>query len=822
MESLIQDIKFSLKLLWKDKGFAATAIATLALCIGANTAIFSVIYAVVLRPLPVPESDRILAIYNSYPNSGILRASNGVPDYFDRLRDMRVFEEQALFNTPRVTVGEKGSVEQLRAMGVTPSFFRLLRVKPRIGRFFSEEEGEPGKERKVVLSYALWQQLYGGQESALGKDLRIYGNPYTIVGVMPRDFVLVGPEVMLWRPLAFTPEQKSDSNRHSNSYQMIGRLKPGATLEQAQAQIDAINAANLERFPEMKQVLINAGFNTRVLRLQDDVIRDVKSTLILLWGGVLFVLLIGAVNIANIVLARSSVRTRELATRFALGAGRWRVTRQLLTESVVLTGLSALCGLFLGYWGLKLLNYLGLDHIPRANEVALDGVVVVFILGLAFIVGLAIGLIPLVQALHVSLASVFRQDGRTGAGRGARVLRNSLAVAQIAIALVLLVGAGLLLASFRQVLAINPGFKSPERVLSGSVSLPSIRYRGNSELRAFMSRALESLRRLPGVVEAGATDTIPFGGSGNDSVILAEGYTMKPGESLVSPYRIVVTPGYFEAMGTLLLQGRFFDQRDTETSAPVIIVDDRLARKFWGGRSPIGKRMWRPSSAQDLVHPDEKSRWFAVVGVVHSVKIQALVDTDERVGAYYFPYAQSSSSTITFALRAASEPSGLVSGFRGRIAGLDQELPLYDIRTMEQRIEESLTSRRSPMILSISFGLVALFLAAVGIYGVLAYMVAQRTREIGIRMAMGSTPQGIFQLIFREGVLILAIGFVLGLSGALSLERYVQSLLYGVRPLEPAVLAPVLLLLALVTLAACSIPARRATRVDPITALRCE
>jgi predicted permease len=822
MESLVQDIKFSLKLLWKDKGFAATAVATLALCIGANTAIFSVIYAVVLRPLPIPESDRILVIYNSYPKAGVLRASSGVPDYFDRLHNVQVFEEQALFNTPRVTVGEKGSVEQLRAMGVTPSFFRLLRIKPRIGRFFTGGEGEPGKERKVILSYALWQGLYGGQESALGKDLRIYGNPYTIVGVMPREFVFLDPEVMLWRPLAFTPEQKADSNRHSNSYQMIGRLKPGATLEQAQAQIDAINAVNLERFPEMREVLINAGFHTRVVSLQDDVIRDVKSTLILLWGGVLFVLLIGAVNIANIVLARSSARTRELATRFALGAGRWRVTRQLLTESVLLTGLSALCGLFLGYWGLKLLNYLGLDRIPRANEVALDGVVVVFILGLAFIVGLAIGLIPLVQALHVNLTSVFRQDGRSGAGRGARVLRRSLAVVQVAIALVLLVGAGLLLASFRHVLAINPGFKSPERVLSGSVSLPAIRYRGDNELRAFMSRALESLHRLPGVMDAGATDTIPFGGNTSDSVILAEGYTMKPGESLVSPYRIVVTPGYFEAMRIPRLQGRFFDQRDTEAYARVVIVDDRLARKFWGDTSPIGKRMWRPSSAQDFVHPDEKSQWYTVVGVVHSVKIQALVDTDERVGAYFFPYAQSPRSMITFALRSASEPSGLVSGFRGRIAELDQELPLYDIRTMERRTEESLTSRRSPMILSISFGLVALFLAAVGIYGVLAYMVAQRTKEIGIRVAMGSTPQGIFRLILGEGVLILAIGFVLGLCGALSLAKYVQSLLYGVRPLEPAVLAPVLLLLALVTLAACCIPARRATRVDPITALRCE
>jgi len=822
MESLVQDIKFSLRLLWKDKGFAATAIATLALCIGANAAIFSILYAVVLRPLPVPEPDRILALYNSYPKAGVERGSNGVPDYYDRLRDVSVFEEQALYNTPRVTVGEKGSVEQVRAMNVTPSLFRLLRGQPLLGRIFNEEEGTPGKERKVILSYALWQKLFGGQGTVLGQDLRIYGNLYTVVGVMPKDFVYLIPEVQLWRPLAFTPEQKSDSARYNNNYQMLGRLKPGATLEQAQAQVNALNAANLERFAEMKQVLVNAGFHTRVLRLQDDVIRDVKKTLVLLWGGALFVMLIGVVNIANIVLARSSARIRELATRFALGAGRLRVTRQLMTESLLLTGLSAMLGLVLGYWGLKALNQIGLDRIPRANEVALDGNVILFILGLAFVVGVAIGLIPMVQALHVNLSLVFRQDGRAGASRGARILRNTLAVVQVAIALVLLVGAGLLLASFRKVIAINPGFVAPQQILTGTVALPAVRYRNDSESSAFVTRALASIRSLPGVRGAGATDTIPFGSNNSDSVILAEGYVMKPGESLVSPSQVVVTPGYFEAMGITLLDGRRFDERDTAKSAQVIIVDDRLARRFWGNAGPVGKRMWRPSSAQNLIHPDATTQYYAVVGVVRSVKLRALVDTDERVGAYYFPYEQSSRYTITFAVKTSPDPAFLVSALRNKIAALDPELPLYDIRTMQQRAEESLISRKSPMLLAMILGLVALFLAGVGIYGVLAYMVAQRTKEIGIRMAVGSTPEAIFQLILKEGILILAVGFALGLTGSLALGKYVKSLLYGVQPMESSVLIPVTMLLAIVALVACALPARRATRVDPIQALRCE
>ncbi|PYV13429.1 MAG: hypothetical protein DMG07_14575 [Acidobacteria bacterium] len=818
MQSLTQDVRFAARLLWKEKGFAFTTVATLALAIGVNAATFSLLRSVVLKPLPFAESERILLLYNSYPKAGVERASNSAGDYYDRLRDLTVFESQAMYNFPGVTVGEKGSVERVAAMAVTPSFFSLLRAQPLLGRAFTEEEGTQGHERKVILSHALWQKLYGGQASAVGRDLRIGGTPHTIVGVMPRDFAYLDPEVRLWRPLVFTPEQKSA--HHSNNWEMIGRLRPGATLSQARAQIDALNAANLERYPELKQILINAGFHTRVVGLQDEVVRDVRGTLYLLWGAVLFVLLIGAVNIANLALARARARMSELATRFALGAGRWRVARQLLTESFLLTGASAAAGLSFGYWGLRGVTSLKLGQIPRANEIAMDGTVVAVVLGLALAVTVAIYLIPVAHALRLDLGTVLRSEGRTGtSGRATRVWRNALVVAQVALALVLLFGAGLLLQSFRQVLAVQPGF-APARVLTASVSLPSTRYKGAADQRAFMARALERIRALPAVEHAGATDTVPFGNNYSDSVILAEGYTMRPGESLVSPNQVVVTPGYFETMGIPLLAGRVFDDRDTEQSSKVIVIDERLARRFWQDASPIGKRMWRPTSAESLAHPEKGVEWFTVAGVVGSVKLRALVDPDERVGAYYFPFSQSPGSQMTFALRTGAEPDRLAAALRSAVAELDPELPLYDVHAMKERIDDSLVTRRLPMLVTVGFGAAALVLATIGVYGVLAYMVAQRTREIGIRMALGSSAGGIFGLVLREGAAIVGAGVLLGLGGAAALAKYVAAVLYNVRPLDPRVALSVSALLGAVALLASVLPARRAAAVDPVVALR--
>jgi predicted permease len=812
---------YGARLLWKDKGFAVTAVATLTLCIGANTAIFSMLNSVVLRPLPIPEADSILLMYNSYPGAGAERAATGVPDYYDRLRDLDVFEEQALYDPQGLTIGEPGSVERITGMGVTPSFFRLLRAEPQMGRIFTEEEGELGNERRVVLSHELWQDRFGGDPSILGHDLRIYGIPHTIVGVMGSGFCFLDPSLLLWRPLAFTDQQKQ--TRHSNNWEMIGRLKPGATLEQAQAQIDAINNTNLDLFPEFKDILISAGFHTKVVPLQEEIIREVKGTLYLLWGGVLCVLVIGVVNIANLVLARSNIRMKEVATRVALGAGPWRVSRQLLTEGMLITVIGSSAGFLLGYWGLQIVEVLRLDQIPSGSAISLDTTVVLFIILLTFLVSIMIGIIPVARGLNLNVSSVLHQEGRAIAGgRRARVVRNTLVMAQVALCLILLIGGGLLLSSFQNVLAIDPGF-DPRNVLTGSVVLPSASYPDGSRRQAFREETIDRIRSLPGVEGAAITNIIPFGYSFSDSVIFAEGYTMEPGESPVSPNRIQITSGYLETMKVPLIEGRYFDGRDRADSDRVIIIDAGMARKFFPDRNPIGRRMWQPGSLEgDLTLPNEDSIFYTIVGVVGKTKLRGLVFPDERLGSYYFPYSQTDGNDVTFAVRTAVDPMSLAPALRRVIRDVDPALPLHDLRMMEDRIDESLVTRRAPMLLTLGFGLVALFLAAVGIYGVLAYLVAQRTREIGIRIALGSGAEQVFGLILKEGALIIAVGLLLGFGGVLALSQYIESLLHGVQPLDPAVLISVMTGLTIVSIVACLLPARRATRIDPILALRQE
>lgn len=821
MDLPLHDTRFALRLLWKDKAFSLATVLTLTLCIGANTALFSIVYSVLLRPLPVPESGRLVLLYNSYPRAGAERGGSGVPDYYDRLEGIPAIETLALFNTRGRSAGEAGRPERVHGMGVTPSFFRVAGVKAEVGRTFSEDEGEVGHEDRVVLSHRFWQERFSGDPRAVGRQLRIDGRPFTIVGVMPKRFQFIDADVRLWTPLAFTAKQRSDDSRHNNSWESIGRLRPGATIGQAQAQVDAVNAADLERFPAFKPLLVNAGFHTVVVPLQDNLVRTVKATLYLLWGGTLFVLLIGCVNVINLALVRARVRLRDLATRFALGAGRWRVARQLLTESLLLTLVSALAGLLLGWAALRLLGTMNLEQIPRAGEIRLDVVAVAFTIGLAAVLGIAIGAFPLATALHVNLSSVFHEGGRTGSGgRGARLLRRALVVTQVAIAFMLLLGAGLLTASFRQILSIDPGF-DPRQVLTASVSLPASRY-PQDKLAPFSVESLRRIRALPGVMHAGATSSIPFGDDRSDSVIFAEGYQMQPGESVISPTRVEATPGYFEAMRIPLRRGRFFDDRDTKDARHVVVVDERLARKFWPGRDPIGRRMYRPGDMNDLLATNDKTDWLYVVGVVGEIKQDGLVTSRESVGTYYFPVEQVPVRTMTFAVRTGTDAPTVASWIRREITAVDPELPVFSTKTMEERTEDSLVTRRWPVLLSMGFGVVALLLSAVGIYGVLAYLVTQRTKEIGIRMAIGGTPRSIFDLVVKEGVALVGAGFVFGAAGSFAIRRSIESQLYGVRPTDPRVLALVTLVLGVVALVACSIPARRATRIDPVVALNRE
>lgn len=815
---MIDDLRLALRLLLKDRAFTLTAALTLAVCIAANTALFSVVHNVLLSPLPVPESDRILLMSNSYPKAGADSLGySGAPDYYDRLRDMPVYEEQAAFTTRTRSIDMSGVPTRVRLMQATPSFFRLVRVPPALGRTFTEEEGKVGNEQKVVLSHGLWKSQFGGDPAAVGKDLRIDGVPHAIVGVMPAGFDFFDPDAVLWTPLAFTDQQKADDARHSNNWRNIGRLRPGATLEQAQAQVDAINAANLDRFPQYRTLLLNAGFHTVVVGLKDYLVREIRPVLSLMWAGALFVLLIGGVNVANLVLVRSRARLKELATRLALGAGQWRVTRQLVLESLLLTTVAAAGGLALGDATLRLLGAIGIQDLPRGHEIRLDGLTVAYALGLATLIGGALGVIPILSLMRSNLTIVLREEGRTGtSGTGARNLRRALVVAQVGFAYVLLLGAGLLFASFRRVLAVDPGFR-PEGVMSASVVLPASRYKDDAALLAFADEALRKVRALPGVAAAGATDTLPLGGNHSDSVILAEGYQMSPGESVISPNRVVATPGYFEAIGARLVSGRFFEDRDAAKAPAVAIIDESLARRFWKGADPVGRRMYLPTDINNLLAVTDQTVFITVVGVVRDVKLESL--TEARVGTYYFPNAQSASNGLTFALRTEGDPQALAAGVRGALASLDPELPVFDMETLEQVTARSLLGRRAPVLLSLSFGAVALFLSALGIYGVLAYLVTQRTREIAIRLALGSSPGGVFGLVLREGMWLSGAGFLLGIAGAAALRRGIESQLFGVSTADPVVLVAVTTGLALVAMAACALPARRATRVNPLLAL---
>ncbi|HEY3738328.1 MAG TPA: ABC transporter permease [Bryobacteraceae bacterium] len=819
MLPLLNDIHIATRSFLKSIGFTATVILTLALAIGVNTATFAIVNSVLLRPLPVPDAGRIVLMANQYPKAGVTVSDNSAPgDYYDRMKEVPALGEQALWGGRDRTLDLKGVPTKVSGMAVTPSFFRVLQVGPRFGRSFTDAEGEIGDENKVMLSDGLSKELFGAGTDSIGKQVRLDGKPYEVVGVMPAGFLFVNPDVRFWFPIAFDAETKQ--LHHSNNWHNIARLKPGATIEQVQSQVDALNTRNLDRFPAFKQLLINAGYHTSVEPLQEMLVRDTRRVLYLLWGGAMLVLLIGGINVANLALARLALRRKEFATRMAIGAGRLELLRQIVVEHLLLALGGGALGVLLGIGLLRALALFGLDHFPRASEVNIDFKVVAVSIGLAVVAGILIALMPLADVFRTNLSSVLHEDGRGGTGGvSARRTRQGLVALQIGMAFALLVGAGLLLTSFRQLMRVNPGFRT-QGIVVATVNPPLSRYGNNDQLRSFESRALEAMRALPQVTAAAVTDTVPFSGNYNDSVILAEGHQMEPGESVVSPRQITVSPGFFEMMDVGLVAGRFFTDSDTDKAPLVIIIDERLARKFWPGRDPIGMRMRFPSDPNDLLKIDEHTKWLRVVGVVKSVRIEDLAGNQNSVGAYYFPYAQSPRRNFGFVVRADGDLTAVEQSIRATVASIDPELAIADMRTMMQRTELSLAPRRASMSLALGFGALALFLAAVGIYGVLAYVVAQRNREIGIRMALGSKASNIVQLVLRESLSLTAIGMAIGVAGAVALQKVIANEVYGVKPLDPLVMAGVALLLFAVTVVASVEPARRAANVHPATVLR--
>lgn len=819
MAGLGQDVRFALRLLARDRTFTVTALVTLALCIAANTAMFGVVRSVVLKPLPFAGSERIVLLYNSYPNAGAPRAGASGPDLFDRIASVPALDEVALYRPETMTYGDENGAERLASLRATPSFYRLVRVQPRHGRLFRDDEGERGRALKVILAYAFWQRKFGGDPSIVGRTIRLNGNPFDVVGVMPREFSFLNNTTDLYVPAPLGPADRSDNARHSNNWQMVGHLRPGASVPQVQAQVDAVNASNDSRLPQFHQILKDANFHTVAVLLQDDVVRDVRSVLFLLWGGVLFVLLIGVVNIANLVTIRSAARAREMATRHAIGGNVSRLARQILTETVMIALSGGALGILLAWWTLRSVAALDLDKLPRGYEVGLDPATVTAALGLTVLVGLALGAGPALALRRMNLNVELQAEGRSStSGRRANAVRRVLATAQVAIAFVLLVGAGLLLASFRAVLQMDLGFQ-PDRVVTAAVTLPATSYADGSSLITFERRALDAIRARPDVLSAGVVSAVPFSGAPNNSVIAAEGHVMAQGESLVAPSQLIASPGYFESMRIPVVRGRGFDDRDNAKGAAVVIVDERLARRFWDGREPIGRRLYFPEDPSQPARITPTTQFLSVVGVVKEVQASDPRTDSAPVGTYYVPYEQVAARAFTFTVRTRAASTTILSAMRQHVAALDPQVPLFRARPMQEWIDRALVARRVPMIIATAFGALALLLSAVGIYGVLAYSVSQRRREMGVRMALGSTTAGIFSLVLADGLTIIAGGVFVGSIGAAFVGRLMRAQLYGVAPTSPAVITGVAVTLTAIALVAIAIPSWRASRINPALAL---
>jgi predicted permease len=817
MQILWQDLRFGARMLLKNPGFTLIAVLALALGIGANTAIFSVVNGLLLNPLPYRNAARLAIIWTHSPGANVAQDWPS-PGQFSALKSPNtVFEELALAQGGNVILTGQGEPERLGAIRASSAVFSVLGAQPAWGRVFQPEEDAPGKPLTVILSHGLWQRRFGGNPQVLGQSLTINGNNYTVVGVMSPDFTL-GHEVMptvggiaqaeLFMPLPLSPERMS--NHGDENYNVLARLKPGATIEQAQAELNLAVRRMEQQFPDRYPASRRFSFSIRPLLEQ--AVGDVRLALYVLFGAVGCVLLIACANVANLLLARAAVREKELAIRTAIGAGRWRVVRQLLTESVLLSTLGGALGLLIAVWGLAGLRWLNPGNIPRLASISIDGRVLAFTSAVVLLTGLLFGLAPALRSSQVSLSETLKEGGRGLLGSGHHRLRNLLVVAEIALSLVLLIGAGLLIRSFMSVQRVEPGFV-PRNVLSMRLAFVGPAYSEEPRRVSFYQQLWERVRRLPGVEAAGGVSVLPLTGGIGWGSITIEGYDATTGQNMIQADQRVANVGYFETMRVPLFKGRFFSEQDTREAERVVIIDENMARTYWPTGDPIGKRLKRGG-------PTSNAPWLTVVGVVGNVKHYAL-DTDSRV-ALYTPHLQSGAGSLSLVVRTTADPLGLATAVTREARAIDPNLPIYDVKTMEQWLSESLARRRFAMLSLGLFAVVAMLLAAVGIYGVMSYTVAQRTRELGIRVALGAQTRDVLRLVVGQGMRLTLIGVGVGLVAAAVMTRVMASLLFGVRATDPLTFVAIALLLAAVALVACFVPARRATQVDPLVALRYE
>lgn len=815
VSGLYSDLRDAFRQLRKSKGLSAATLATLALCIGTTTAIFSMVYALMLKPLPFPEPGRIVELYSSAVKAGLNKMPANVVMYLDYSKNATSYEMLALWSRYDGQLGEDGAIDRISGARATAEIFELLGVQPVLGSFFTKEQNRPGEDKVVVLTRSFWESKFGWDADVLGKTLRIDGETYRIIGVAPQMLEAMDARVKFIVPLSWPPQAENPQGRYGVGIQLLGRLKPDASIGAADAEAKAIEQRYYEASPPpVRQFVDRSGMTMNVGSVQEQRVEPVRPTLLLLQGGVAFVLLIGCVNVANLLLVRANARQGELAIRFALGASRGAIARKLLVESLVLTGIGALLGVGLAWAALKAMNHYVQQMLPQALPMALDGRVLAFAVVLTVGVGVLIGVIPIVHVLRTNLTEVIQGATRgASAGRGVRVLSGTLVVAQFAVALMLLTGAGLLIHSFAKALNVDRGMDL-RGVVGAAISLPAAHRSSDEAAKSLRERLVRGMMEIPGVSAAAISYSTPFRGGLPINALTLENDPLPEGSPQPGAYRVAVTPGYLATMGLRLVEGRFFEDADIEAKVPRFVVDEDFARKFFPGRSAVGGRFTfgpRPAKAED---------WPEIIGVVRNVPHNGVEDKTGNP----FVYQMLQGRPGGFGLYVRSERSlpDTTAMMRAKAREIDAAISLIETDTMESAVSGSFDDRRAVMLLLVAFAGMALFLAALGIYGVLAYDVSQRTREIGIRGAIGATREQLVAMVLRQGMWKAGIGLAVGLVGAWLLSRTMTSLLFQVKPTDPIVYATGALLLVAVALLASWLPARKAAKIDPLVALRAE
>jgi predicted permease len=802
-----QDLRYGLRMLRLNPGFTLIAVVTLALGIGANTAIFSLVNAILLRPLPYHEPDQLVRLIQASPKLGLATWGVSQADFAAYREQNHSLETLALYTNGGVNLTGEGEPERLEMANASADFFKVFGVNPALGRTFQEGEDAPGKTGICVISYGLWQRHFGGDPNIIGKSLILNNTPTEIIGVMPAEFKFPRLETELWIPLALNPARTAPY-----FFRIIGRLKPGLQIAQAQADTTDVLQNFGRQHPNISEAVgLNEGMGPRtiVTPLKEVIVGKTDKPLLILLAAVAFVLAVACANVANLLLARATARTREIAVRVALGATPSRVARQLLTESLLLSFIGAAVGIALAGLGLRLLDKLPINGVARIEEVNLSGTVLAFTAGLALFTGLLFGLMPALRAYGMGLAAGMRESGRGSAAN--RRTGSMLVAAQFALSLILLIGTGLLLKSFQRLASVNPGF-NPQQTLTMSTALPREKYDKPEKALQFYHNSVERFRSAPGIQAVGFTTSLPFDGDGNADGIIIEGHEPIDGKVTQTEQAILqsITPGLFQALGIPLLSGRDFQETDTSDSPPVAIIDEPLARYYWPDGDALGKRIETTGNLQ----------WMTIVGICGGVNQNSLAE--EKQPHLYFPMAQSPAPRAFLVMRTMGSPTAAIPTVRTEIKQLDPDLPIYLVRSMTEILWQTLSTQRLTNLLLTAFAVLAVLLAAVGIYGTMSGYVGSRAKEFGIRLALGAQPNHLLWSVLRQGLVLTAAGVVLGIAGALALTQTIKSLLFDVSATDPIIFVSIPALLVGVALAACYVPARRSARVDPLVVLRYE